>query len=34
MGYLSSVIELSKLNGREDAWRDWWIDPKARRFTS
>ena len=32
MGYLSSVIELSKLNGREDAWRDWWIDPKAKAF--
>ena len=32
MGYLSSVIELSKLNGRKDAWRDWWIDPKAKAF--
>ncbi|HEY9152777.1 MAG TPA: methionine--tRNA ligase [Anaerolineales bacterium] len=40
IGYLSAPIEWSQLSaqkagaeqGRSDAWRDWWTNPKAKQF--
>lgn len=32
IGYLSASIEWAKINGQEDAWRDWWHDPKTRSY--
>ncbi|MBT3189918.1 MAG: methionine--tRNA ligase [Anaerolineae bacterium] len=32
IGYLSSPIEMSQVNGTPDSWQDWWTDPKARQF--
>ena len=40
IGYLSAPIEWSQLSGekarvepsRNDAWRDWWTNPKAKQF--
>ncbi|HEX9018331.1 MAG TPA: methionine--tRNA ligase [Anaerolineaceae bacterium] len=32
IGYLSASIEWSKINGQEDAWRQWWHDPTARAY--
>ncbi len=32
IGYLSATIEWSKINGQEDAWRNWWHDPQARSY--
>ncbi len=30
IGYLSASIEWARNQGKDDAWRDWWQDPKAR----
>jgi methionyl-tRNA synthetase len=32
IGYLSASIEWSQMTGREDAWREWWHDPRARAY--
>jgi len=32
IGYLSASIEWARLQGRPEAWRDWWQDPTARHF--
>jgi methionyl-tRNA synthetase len=32
IGYLSAPIEWSQLASRKDAWREWWVNPKARQF--
>ncbi|MBI3161414.1 MAG: methionine--tRNA ligase [Chloroflexi bacterium] len=32
IGYLSAPIEWSQVSGRKDAWREWWINPKAKQF--
>ncbi len=32
IGYLSAAIEWAKVSGQEEAWRDWWVDPKAKQF--
>jgi len=32
IGYLSASIEWAKINGQEEAWRDWWHDPQARSY--
>jgi methionyl-tRNA synthetase len=32
IGYLSAAIEWAQLNGTPDAWKDWWINPKARTY--
>ena len=32
IGYLSAPIEWSQLSGQKDAWREWWINPKAKQF--
>lgn len=32
IGYLSAPIEWSQVSGRNDAWRDWWTNPKAKQF--
>ncbi|MCS6910898.1 MAG: class I tRNA ligase family protein, partial [Anaerolineales bacterium] len=30
IGYFSASIEWSALNGRPEAWKDWWYDPRAK----
>ncbi len=30
IGYFSASIEWSKINGKPDAWKDWWYDPTAK----
>lgn len=30
IGYLSASIEWAKVAGKEQAWKDWWVDPSAR----
>ena len=32
IGYLSAAIEWAKLSGQDEAWREWWANPKARQF--
>lgn len=32
IGYLSAPVEWSAINGKKDAWRDWWTNPEARAF--
>jgi len=33
IGYLSAPVEWSKLSSEEnDAWREWWVNPKAKQF--
>lgn len=32
IGYLSASIELSQLNGENDAWRQWWQNASARTY--
>lgn len=32
IGYLSASIEWAKINGHEEAWRNWWHDPQARSY--
>lgn len=32
IGYLSAPIEWSQLSGRKEAWREWWVNPKAKQF--
>ena len=32
IGYLSSSVEWSKINGDLDAWHDWWYQPDARAY--
>jgi len=32
IGYLSAPIEWSQLSGSQDAWREWWTNPKAKQF--
>ncbi len=32
IGYLSSTIEWSQINGNQDAWRDWWTNPKSKIY--
>ncbi len=30
IGYLSASIEWSKIEGKEEAWRDWWKQPESK----
>lgn len=32
IGYLSAPIEWSQLAGQNEAWRDWWTNPKAKQY--
>ncbi len=32
IGYLSAPIEWAQISGRNDAWRDWWTNPKAKQY--
>ncbi len=32
IGYLSAPIEWAQISGQKDAWREWWINPKAKQF--
>ncbi|MHB1527096.1 MAG: methionine--tRNA ligase [Candidatus Dormibacteria bacterium] len=32
IGYLSASIEWARLQGRPEAWREWWQNPSARHF--
>ena len=32
IGYLSAPIEWSQVSGQKEAWREWWVNPKARQF--
>ncbi len=32
IGYLSAAIEWANLSGQKEAWRDWWVDPKAKQY--
>src|SRR5215211_784707 len=32
IGYLSAPIEWSLISGSKDAWREWWVNPKAKQF--
>ena len=32
IGYLSSPIEMAKVNGTPDSWQDWWTNPDARQL--
>ena len=32
IGYLSAAIEWAQINGKPDAWHDWWYDPEARSY--
>lgn len=32
IGYLSAAIEWSNLNGRPEAWKEWWVNPDARAY--
>jgi methionyl-tRNA synthetase len=32
IGYLSGVVEWSKLHNNPDAWRHWWTNPEAKSF--
>ena len=32
IGYLSAPIEWSQLSAEKDAWREWWVNPKAKQF--
>ena len=32
IGYLSAPIEWSQLAGQKEAWREWWVNPKAKQF--
>jgi methionyl-tRNA synthetase len=32
IGYLSATIEWSQINGKPEAWRNWWHDPQARAY--
>lgn len=30
IGYISATMEWAKLNGNEEAWKDYWLDPKTK----
>jgi methionyl-tRNA synthetase len=32
IGYLSATIELARLRGEPEAWREWWTNPEARAY--
>jgi len=32
MGYYSAPQEWAKINGKPDAWKDWWEDPEAESY--
>ncbi len=32
IGYLSAPIEWSRFQTGKDAWREWWVDPKAKQY--
>lgn len=32
IGYLSAPIEWALISGQKDAWREWWLNPKARQY--
>jgi methionyl-tRNA synthetase len=32
IGYLSAAIEWSHIAGQGEAWRQWWVNPKAKQF--
>ncbi|HSO12759.1 MAG TPA: methionine--tRNA ligase [Anaerolineales bacterium] len=32
IGYLSAPIEWAQISGQKDAWREWWVNPKAKQF--
>lgn len=32
IGYLSAAIEAARLEGRPEAWREWWANGEARQF--
>ena len=32
IGYLSAAVEWAQVSGQDDAWREWWANPKARQF--
>jgi methionyl-tRNA synthetase len=32
IGYLSAAIEWSLIQGGNEAWREWWVNPSARQF--
>lgn len=32
IGYLSAAVEWSRLEVRNEAWKDWWVNPSARAF--
>ena len=32
VGYLSSTLEWSQINGKPEAWRNWWIDQGSKTF--
>ncbi|HUI88188.1 MAG TPA: methionine--tRNA ligase [Anaerolineales bacterium] len=32
IGYLSAPIEWAQLAGQKEAWREWWVNPRAKQF--
>lgn len=32
IGYLSAAIEWAQVSGQKEAWREWWVNPKAKQF--
>jgi len=32
IGYLSAPIEWSQVSGQNEAWREWWVNPKAKQY--
>jgi methionyl-tRNA synthetase len=32
IGYLSAPVEWSQVSGSNEAWRDWWTNPKAKQY--
>jgi len=32
MGYFSTTVEWARLQGKEDAWKDFWLDPAAETY--
>jgi len=32
VGYLSSTLEWSQINGKPEAWREWWVEPTSKTF--
>ena len=32
IGYLSAAIEWARINGKPEAWKEWWVNPDARAY--